>query len=546
MKRLFVMLVVATTVFTACTRKSADVERPKIVIGLVVDQMRWDYLYRYYDRYSNNGFKRLLRNGYECRQTYINYLPSYTAPGHACIYTGSVPAIHGIAGNEWIDNVTGRHTYCVSDTAVRSVGGDTTGHESMSPANLLTTTVTDELRLATNFRSRVYGVSLKDRSSILPGGHLANGAYWYSEKKGNFVSSTYYKNPSPAWLQAFNARRDGDRLVKEGWSLLYDAGTYSQSTADSNGYEGPFKWEKAPVFPRTFDTLKDEARYSLLKSLPAGNTLTLMLAKACLEGENLGKEDYTDFLAISLSATDYIGHRFAPNSMEMEDTYLRLDKEIADFLHYLDRRFGKNNYLFFLTADHGGAHNPTFLTDNHVPAGVEHDATGDALNESIKLAFGIDSLITFSDNYQLTMNEAKITASGQDRATIRLSVMEWLRAMPEVAFVVDMEHPDQTPVPEPIRTMIVNGYHRNRSGSIQVVPKPGWFDNGGRPTGTTHGTWNPYDTHIPLIWYGWNVNKGATTQRSDMTDIAATLADLLHIQMPNGCVGKVIPGVAKK
>lgn len=540
------MLLVATTVFTACTRKSADVERPKIVIGLVVDQMRWDYLYRYYDRYSNNGFKRLLRNGYDCRQAYINYLPSYTAPGHACIYTGSVPAIHGIAGNEWIDNISGRHTYCVADTAVRSVGGDTGSHESMSPANLLTTTVTDELRLATNFRSRVYGVSLKDRSSILPAGHLANGAYWYSEKNGNFVSSTYYKNPNPAWLQAFNARRDGDRLVKEGWSLLYDADTYSQSTVDSTGYEGPFKWEKAPVFPRSFDTLKDEARYSLLKSLPAGNTLTLMLAKACLEGENLGKEEYTDFLAISLSATDYIGHRFAPNSMEMEDTYLRLDKEIADFLHYLDRRFGKNNYLFFLTADHGGAHNPTFLTDNHVPAGVEHDATGAALNESIKLAFGIDSLITFSDNYQITMNEARIVASGQDRATIRLSLMEWLRAMPEVAYVVDMEHPEQTLVPEPIRNMITNGYYRNRSGSIQVVPQPGWFDNGGRPTGTTHGTWNPYDTHIPLIWFGWNVNKGATSQRSEMTDIAATLADLLHIQMPNGCVGRVIPGVAKK
>jgi arylsulfatase A-like enzyme len=271
-----------------------------------------------------------------------------------------------------------------------------------------------------------------------------------------------------------------------------------------------------------------------------------MMAKACIEGEDLGKKDATDFLAISLSATDYVGHRFAPNSIEMEDTYLRLDKEIAELLEYLDRRYGRNNYLFFLTADHGGAHNQQFLTDNHVPAGVEHDAEAASLNASIKQAFGIDSLITFTDNYQITMNESLIATSHFDRETIRVSVMEWLRDMPEVAYVIDMEHMDRTPVPEPLRTMAVNGYNRNRSGSIQVVPKPGWYENGGRFTGTTHGTWNPYDTHIPLLWFGWNVAKGATAQRYDMTDIAPTIADMLRIQVPNGCIGKTIPGVAKK
>jgi predicted AlkP superfamily pyrophosphatase or phosphodiesterase len=544
MKRLLVIILASAALVSSCSRSSKEVKRPKIVIGLVVDQMRWDYLYRYYDRYSNAGFKRLINNGFECRQTYINYLPSFTAPGHACVYTGSVPSLHGIAGNDWTDNLTGAHTYCVADTSVR-ITGDAEG-APMSPANLLTTTVTDELRLATNFRSRVYGVALKDRSSILPAGHLANGAYWYNEKTGNFVSSSYYKNSNPAWLQEFNKKKEGDRLVKEGWNLLYAADTYVQSTADSNGYEAPFKWEKSPVFPRRFDTLKADARYGLVKTIPAGNTFTLMMAKACIEGEDLGKKDATDFLAISLSATDYVGHRFAPNSIEMEDTYLRLDKEIAELLEYLDRRYGRNNYLFFLTADHGGAHNQQFLTDNHVPAGVEHDAEAASLNASIKQAFGIDSLITFTDNYQITMNDSLIATSHFDRETIRVSVMEWLRDMPEVAYVIDMEHMDRTPVPEPLRTMAVNGYNRNRSGSIQVVPKPGWYENGGRFTGTTHGTWNPYDTHIPLLWFGWNVAKGATAQRYDMTDIAPTIADMLRIQVPNGCIGKTIPGVAKK
>jgi len=545
MKRYIIFFIAAICLLASCKHRSSEVQRPKIVIGIVVDQMRWDYLYRYYDRYSNSGFKRLLNDGYQCRQASINYLPSYTAPGHACIYTGSVPAIHGIAGNDWMDNITGRVQYCVSDTSVTTTG-DAADGPSMSPASLLTTTVTDELRLATNFRSRVYGVALKDRSSILPAGHLANGAYWYNDKTGNFISSTYYKNSNPEWLQTFNKKKGGDALVKEGWDLLYDADTYTQSTADSTAYEGPFKWEKAPVFPRRFDTLKDDVRYGLLKTIPAGNTYSIMMAKACIEGERLGKEDATDFLALSLSATDYVGHRFAPNSMEMEDTYIRLDKDIADLLRYLDRRYGKKGYLVFLTADHGGAHNPHFLLDNKVPAGVEAEATAASLNESIKLAFGIDSLVTFTENYQVCMNEARITTSSYDRQTIRVSVMEWLRNMPEVAFVVDMENMNNTPVPEPIRTMIINGYNRNRSGSIQVVPKPGWYDNQGKFTGTTHGTWNPYDTHIPLIWYGWHIPKGSSGEPVNMTDIAPTLADLLHIQMPNGCVGKPIKGVIEK
>ncbi len=533
---LFIVLLIC--LFSSCDHKRGGVKRPKLVIGIVVDQMRWDYLYRYYDRYGSGGFKRLLKNGYECRRTMINYLPTYTAPGHACIYTGSVPAIHGIAGNDWMDGLDGKLRYCVDDSAARP--GDGTEGRSMSPANLLTTTVTDELRLATNFRSRVYGVALKDRSSILPAGHLANAAYWYNDKTGNFVSSTYYKNPNPQWLQAFNKRQVADSFVSKGWELLRDAESYVQSTKDSSAYEGAFKWEGSPVFPHKFDGLKGSERNAVIKTIPGGNTFSIMMAKACIEGERLGKEGETDFMALSLSATDYVGHRFAPNSMEIEDTYLRLDKDIAALLKYLDRTYGRNGYLLFLTADHGGAHNPKFLLDNGVPAGIEPGTATAELNNSIKLAFGIDSLITFTENYQICMNEARITAANADRELIRASVIKWISDMPEVAYVVDLENMYRTPLPEAIRTMVVNGYHKHRSGSIQVILNPGWYDNGGRYTGTTHGTWNPYDSHIPLLWYGWHVPKGHTSEVVNMTDIAPTIADLLHIQMPNGSIGKPI------
>jgi predicted AlkP superfamily pyrophosphatase or phosphodiesterase len=501
--------------------------------------MRWDYLYRFYGRYSKDGFRRLLSKGYECRQTSINYLPSYTAPGHACIYTGSVPSIHGIAGNDWYDAATGVSHYCVDDTSVKATGDKVEGY-SMSPANLLTTTITDELRLATNFRSRVYGVSLKDRGSILPAGHLANAAYWYNDKTGNFISSTYYKNPNPQWLQTFNKRRVGDSLVQLGWDLLYKPESYINSTADASPYEGPFKWETTPTFPRRFDTLTPKTRNTVLKSIPAGNTYSIMMAKACIEWEKLGKSGATDFLTLSLSSTDYIGHRFAPNSVEIEDTYLRLDKDIAELLQYLDKKYGKNNYLLFLTADHGAAHNPQFLTDNNVPAGASSTDMTVEINSYLSSIYGLDSIVTFTDNYQICLNESLFTRYTLSRPDVRSTIMKWLKESPEVAYVIDLENQQLAHVPEPIRSMVINGYHVNRSGGIQIILRPGWFNGQGHTTGTTHGTWNPYDAHIPLLWYGWHVPHGATSMSVNMTDIAPTLADMLHLQMPNGCIGKPI------
>jgi predicted AlkP superfamily pyrophosphatase or phosphodiesterase len=534
------LLFTAVIAFTvSCNNSHKEVARPKLVIGIVVDQMRWDYLYRFYGRYSKDGFRRLLSKGYECRQTSINYLPSYTAPGHACIYTGSVPSIHGIAGNDWYDAATGVAHYCVDDTSVKATGDKVEGY-SMSPANLLTTTITDELRLATNFRSRVYGVSLKDRGSILPAGHLANAAYWYNDKTGNFISSTYYKNPNPQWLQTFNKRRVGDSLVQLGWDLLYKPESYINSTADASPYEGPFKWETTPTFPRRFDTLTPKTRNTVLKSIPAGNTYSIMMAKACIEGEKLGKSGATDFLTLSLSSTDYIGHRFAPNSVEIEDTYLRLDKDIAELLQYLDKKYGKNNYLLFLTADHGAAHNPQFLTDNNVPAGASSTDMTVEINSYLSSIYGLDSIVTFTDNYQICLNESLFTRYTLSRPDVRSTIMKWLKASPEVAYVIDLENQQLAHVPEPIRSMVINGYHVNRSGGIQIILRPGWFNGQGHTTGTTHGTWNPYDAHIPLLWYGWHVPHGATSMSVNMTDIAPTLADMLHLQMPNGCIGKPI------
>lgn len=519
---------------------AANISRPKLVVGIVVDQMRWDYLYRYYERYGQGGFKRLMTEGFNCQNTKIDYLPSFTAPGHSCIYTGSVPAFHGIVANDWVDVRNGKEWYCTEDTTVTSVGGGKAG--LMSPRNLLATTITDELRLATNFRSKTIGISLKDRGSILPAGHTASAAFWYDGENGSFISSSFYMPQLPSWLQSFNQRNLTDSLMKQDWHTLYPIQSYVQSTGDDNQYEGATKGEERPVFPHKTSLAKDKGA---IRSTPQGNTLTRLMAEACINGELIGQKGETDFLAVSFSSPDYVGHQYAPNSIEVEDTYLRLDKELELFLNYLDKNLGKGNYTIFLSADHGGAHNATFLQDHHIPAkSVTIGKITKQLNQFLEKKYGDSSLVNSLMNYQVYLNENAIKNHRLDREQVRAEIMNWFRVQDGITNVLDLEHPDKSIVPEPLKSMVTNGYYPNRCGSIQIIMNPGWY-SGYANTGTTHGSWNPYDVHIPLLWYGWGIKKGETFRTTHMTDIAATLAALLHIQAPNGCIGEVIGEVKK-
>ncbi|WP_184543987.1 alkaline phosphatase PafA [Mucilaginibacter sp. FT3.2] len=513
--------------------------RPKLVIGLVVDQMRWDYLYRYFDRYEEGGFKRMLGEGFTCENTNIDYIPTVTAAGHTCIYTGSVPAIHGIAGNDFIVQATGKSMYCTDDSTVTGVGS-TSKAGQMSPRNLLVTTVTDELRLATNFRSKVIGIALKDRGGILPAGHTANAAYWFDDASGNWISSTYYMNSLPAWVKNFNDQKIPEKYLKQDWNTLYPVATYLQSAPDNSAkYEGKFPGADAPTMPvKTSELYK--GHLGMIRSTPFGNSMTLDIAKAAIQNEQLGKNTVTDFLAVSLSSTDYIGHQFGPNSVEIEDTYLRLDHDLATFFTYLDETLGKGNYSVFLTADHGAAHNPNFLKDHNIPAGTWDDAAAQKeMNAMLSDKYKVDNLVISMDNYQVNLNNIAIKKAGISADAIKLDCISYLQKQPAVQFAVDMQNANAVTIPVDLRSRIVNGYNAEHSGVIQVVLKPGYFSGHGA-TGTTHGTWAPYDTHIPLVFMGWGINHGSTTRQTHMTDIAATVASLLHIQAPDGCIGKTI------
>ncbi|NQX37208.1 Type I phosphodiesterase / nucleotide pyrophosphatase [Pedobacter steynii] len=516
----------------------ASINRPKLVVGMVIDQMRWDYLYRYYSRYGSGGFKRLINEGFSAENTFIPYTPTYTACGHASIYTGSVPAINGIIGNDWYDPQLGRNVYCAEDTSVTSVGS-TTMAGVMSPKNMLTTTITDELRLATNFQGKVIGISLKDRGSILPAGHSANAAYWFDGQTGDWITSTFYMTKLPSWVEDYNKIKLVNKFYEKNWPTLYPVETYTQSTADDKSYEGKARGEQSPVFPHPLKLYAGK-NFEMIKSTPYGNTMTLDLAKLAILSEDLGKDNITDFLAVSCSSTDYVGHMYGPNSIEAEDTYLRLDKDLAEFFDYLDSKVGKGNYLFFLSADHGAAHVPGFMAENKLPGGTIDDSpVVKELNTRLEAKFGIKQAIIKSMNNQLYFNHKNIENAKLDFDAVKAFSIEFLKTQNGFVNAVDLNKVGASTLPEPIKTRITNGYNAKRSGDVYFILQPNYFDSSSK-TGTTHGSWNPYDSHIPCVFMGWNVKPGKTNKTHYMTDIAATLAAMLHIQMPSGCVGEPI------
>jgi predicted AlkP superfamily pyrophosphatase or phosphodiesterase len=532
----------------AAAAPSTSVPRPKLVVGIVVDQMRWDYLYRFYDRYSTGGFKRMLNEGFTCENTNIDYMPSVTAIGHSSIYTGSVPAIHGIAGNDFTIQSTGKNMYCAEDTTVQTVGSTSTAGK-MSPRNLLVTTVTDELKLATNFRSKVIGIALKDRGGILPAGHAANAAYWFDDKNGAWITSTYYMNDLPQWVKDFNAKGLPEAYLKKDWNTLYPINTYLQSTPDETKYEGKLSGASTATFPiKTSELYK--GNMGMIRSTPYGNSLTLDLAMAAVNAEQLGNNVVTDFLAVSLSSTDYVGHQYGTNAVETEDTYLRLDKDLAAFFAFLDSKVGKGQYTVFLSADHGAVQNSGFLNDHNIPAELwDSGAAQRDLNKLLEDKYKAAKLVLNLNNFQVNLNNVVIKLAKLDEEAIKADCIAFLEKQDPIQFVVDMKKASTATIPEELRMRIINGYNTEHSGVIQIVLKPnglsGRVTNGRYPTGTTHGAWNPYDTHIPMVFFGWGINHGATSKPTHMTDIAPTVSALLHIQAPNGNIGHSVSEVLK-
>ncbi|MBD3584085.1 alkaline phosphatase PafA [Flavobacterium selenitireducens] len=526
----------------------SEIQRPKLVIGIVVDQMRADYVYRFAEYYGEGGFKRFLRQGFDCRNTNYNYVPTYTGPGHAAIYTGSVPAFNGIISNDWYDRSWGKVRYCVSDPNVKSVGTEaSTG--KMSPASLLSTTVTDELRLSNNKQSKVIGVCLKDRGSVLPAGHMPTGAYWFDNTTGNFVTSSFYADDLPQWVKDFNAKKLPDFYLSKPWETVYPIERYKLGLADGDDYRNNFKGETTGKFPHNLPEIRKNLGYELLRKIPMGNTFTLDFALEAIQKENLGKGKYTDFLALSFSSTDYVGHQFGINAIELQDTYVRLDKDLERLFSYIDKNIGMENVLIFLSADHGAAQTPDYLTDNGVPAGfLPETEFKKQLNEFVSENFGKGDWIEDYGSQQIYLNYKTIDEKKADVSAIVQKLRQYVKKLPGIQEVWDIHDPEAIVTSgNEHHSRIANGIHPKRSGDIAIMLQPGWLEGEySAHKGTTHGSGWSYDTHVPLLWLGWKIRNGSSSAPVYISDIAPTVSDLLHISFPNATVGKPISDMILK
>ena len=508
--------------------------------------MRYDYLTRYADRYGKDGFNRLLKNGFSLENAHYNYIPTYTAVGHTSIFTGTTPSEHGIISNNWYDKFLKKSIYCVDDATYKTVGNNGT-YGQKSPKRLFTSTITDQLHLAQNMRGKTIGVSIKDRSAILPAGHTANAAYWYDGNNYNtWVTSTYYMNELPKWVKDFNADNKADEYLNKPWKTLYDIKSYTNSRNDNNVFEGKLVGQKTPTFPKDLKALRTKnGNFNLIKTVPAGNTFTADFAKAAIIGENLGKSEYTDFLTVSFSSTDYIGHKYGVSAIETEDTYLRLDKDLAGFFQFLDKQVGKGNYTLFLTADHAAVHAPSYLQSLKIPAHyLDIKEFRKFVLKTTKKYFNSEELIENVSNYQIFLNKEKVESLGLDVNTVAQKLADEVVNYPEIYKAVTARTLQTTHFTSGILNSLQNGYNQKLSGDVLMIPNPATLIRG--RTGTSHGSGYSYDTHVPVIFYGNGINQGSTSKRYNITDIAPTIANFLNIEAPNGTNGVVIDAVLKK
>ncbi len=534
---LIVLFPLVFLITISCQNNSAS-SKTKLVVTVVVDQMRYEYLDRYADKFGEGGFKRLISDGYDYRNAHYNFMPTGTGPGHAAIYSGALPSVSGIVSNGWYDRKLKKPVNVVSgNDTYRTVGlpdSITTGRAS--PEKLLVTTIADELKKSFQFKSKTITVSIKDRSAILSGGHTADGAYWYDGRSGKFISSSYYMENLPKWVEDFNKSGLKDSLNAATWNLTNSIETYSRSRPDNNKYERKLGGRETPVFPYDLKQMNEgRNHYFYIPNTTFGNDLVEHFAEDAIIHEKLGKGENIDFLAVNFSSTDMAGHIFGPYAVEVEDMYIKLDKTIEKFLTFLEHEVGKNNYTLVLTSDHGAVGGPEYLKSKKLPNdSFNPNELAANANEHIKLKFGIDSVIAHHDNMQFYLDKEKMSNHALEQ-DISLELKNFLEQQQMVHSAYTREELLKYTSSEagPLK-FLKNGYFGKRSGDVLFISNPGWLGFTGRIV-TGHGSPFSYDTHVPLLWYGNGIRPGSSVKRVNVTSIAPTLSFITGVMLPSGC-----------
>ena len=514
-------------------------EKPKLIVGIVVEQMRYDQLEKFKDRFAENGIRRMLNEGTSFRNASYEYMLTQSAPGHATISTGAEPAINGITSDYWYVPLKNELIYCTQDNQVDPVGGS---YESglHSPVNLLSSSFSDELLMATNNKAKVFSIGIRESSAILSAGHSANGVYWYDDKSGTWMSSTWYMDSLKTWVRDFNALMLSEGYLSNQWTLLKDRSAYSDCLPDSSSFETGFN--KKNYFPydlkklSTTGLLNSKRDYSLLKETPFGNTFTSDFAIRLIREEKLGKDDITDFISICYGSTDNIGHRFGPSSVETGDAILRLDRDIGRLLNYLNDSIGKRNVLVYFTSAHGVSEIPSVLEKNRIPSGYFRQTQAIQLLKSyLNAIYGQGDWVKGYSEKQIFLNRTLIEDAKIPLEEVQKRVSRFMVQFTGIASAYPFTAFEANDFGNGHLKRIVNSFTPQRSGDVIITLNPGWVERNDYVT--DHNSPYEYDSHVPLIWYGWTVNRASVTRKVNLCDLAATLSSLCKIPYPNASSG---------
>ena len=507
-----------TFILSFCSLFAISQEKPRILVSIVVDQMKYEYVDRFWEHFSETGFKKLANDGVFCRNVHYNYIPTYTGPGHASIFTGTTPSVHGIIGNNWYSRKDFSPIYCSGDWKSQTVCLCKKPHEKTNPGNgqmspelLLCNTIGDQLKLKDSI-SKVFGVSIKDRGAILSTGSLADGAYWLNDES-KWITSSFYREKIPEWMIDFHE----NHTVSSYLSGFWKGKTFNYDLNKKH-------LEKGPTY---------------IRSIPKGNDYTYDFSKELIINENLGLDNHTDLLVICFSATDYVGHKYGPDSEEVKSTYQNLDKNISDLISFLNDKIGQDKYVLSLTSDHGAATSGQELEKNRLKGGVFISQNMfKELNEYLEVTFGIPDLIARYSNMQFYVDFQKIDSLGISFNEVFLQSKTWLLKQDPIDNVYSINTLGISL--NSIKTQrLINGIYPKRSGDIFITLNPGyisWYNK----SGTTHGSHYNYDAHVPLFFYGMNIKSKQIFRNIKITDIAPTYSIILKTAFPNACTGNPI------
>ncbi len=518
-------------------------EKPKLVIILVVEQMRNDYLQRYWEKFESNGFKRLVNEGTYFRNASYGYMLNHTGSGIATLMTGSNPSSHGIIADEWYHQLKDRIIESTDDEAFKGVGG-TPAMGMRSAGNLFGSTVTDELRLSNNKKSRVFAVSLNEKASIFGGGHLANASWWFDNETGAMMTSSRYLETLPEWVKEFNAKKFPEIYLGRKWELSLPLDQYSESLSENNPYKTPFDSQNRN-FPYDLKKIRGRAaRFDLLTLTPFGNTFTKDFTLSLLVSEKLGQNEVPDFLFVSFATTANIGHRFGILSMEMQDAYIQLDRDIAHFLSFIDENYGKENVLVILTSDKGANHNAAYLENAGMPAGTFNQMQAMILLRSyLNATLGNGDWVKAYHSRQIYLNHQLIEDSKLNLIEIQDKIARFMLQFNGISVAIPAHVFQNNHFSSGLNQKLQNGYLQKRSGDIIIVLQPGWNE---RVNNINSANSLPVtENHVPLIWYGWKMNRSPVNRFVDITAIAPTLATLLGISPPQIATGQILNEVIR-